>query len=114
MAEVTRSSRIKDYSNPNSPKNWNGASRDMGYIDRWSGRASDNSEIAPRAKGKTSNNGSTEKDRDPPRVHSTGKAMRLRDTEARPYRERSGDAMREAAKADKNHSDSSPYLKGVR
>ena len=38
-----RTERIKEYANPTSRDNWDGCSRDMKYIERWSARASENS-----------------------------------------------------------------------
>jgi hypothetical protein len=47
---MTRTSRIKDYATPNSgPDDWRGAGRDQANIDRWSARAAENSQLAPRA-----------------------------------------------------------------
>jgi hypothetical protein len=81
-------------------------------IDYWSQRASDNSGTH-RAQGKTSTNGATEKDLDLPRLHSTGKEMKLRDTASKPH-VKSGDDARLQAKMDLNIAGSSQYLRGIR
>jgi hypothetical protein len=43
-----RIERLKQYANPRSRENWNGASRDQKNIDRWSQRARDNSLITDK------------------------------------------------------------------
>jgi hypothetical protein len=44
-----RIERLKEYANPTRAGNWNGASRDQANIDRWSNRAAEQSQCAPRA-----------------------------------------------------------------
>ena len=109
---MSRLERLKGYSKPLRSENWQGASRDEGYIDRWSGRASEESEIAPRAAGNPSTNGQVGRDLDPPRVPSTG-ALANRDTSMRPREARKVDRLM-AGDDDLNHVGSGSYLPEVR
>ena len=47
-----RMDRLRELKNPASRSNWRGAGRDQSNIDRWSARATENSQIAPRATNK--------------------------------------------------------------
>jgi hypothetical protein len=103
--------RLKQYSNPESPKNWHGCSREQGYLDRWSERATANSDgNKHRASGDV--HISLEKDQDLPQL-PPDKAVRDRDSEMRPYRSRKADAAMVDAKEDPNHVGSN-YMKSVR
>ncbi len=46
--------RLRQYANPRSRANWQGASRDKANLTRWSERAAENSKIAPRARSGSS------------------------------------------------------------
>jgi hypothetical protein len=108
---MSRISRLRDeYSKPT--KGWQGQSREQGYIDRWSNRATAESQIAPRAAGTRSTNGEIAPDRDPPRVPSTG-ALANRDTSMRPREARKVDRLM-SGKDDLNHVGSGSYLPEVR
>jgi hypothetical protein len=107
---MTRLSRLKEYAAMQGPK---GASRDEANLDYWARRASENSQIAPRAIGSRKNNGATTPDLDPPKLPSTGKGMKLRDTGSAPRFSRNADAAMKAARADTNDVGSS-FMKQVR
>ena len=104
-----RQDRLNAYAKMSGPR---GASRDQDNIDYWSKRAETNSEIAPRAAGKTSTNGAREPNLDLPRLPST-KQVTLRDTAQKPYASRNVDTHM-AAKQDLNFVGSSPYMRCVR
>jgi hypothetical protein len=98
MATVTREQRIREYAKPAREENWNGASRDMKDIDRWSERAHRESDgHRHRAKaGEMS-------------LPSTGE-MELHSTATGAPADR-----RAVAKKDLNHDiEGSAYMKGVR
>jgi hypothetical protein len=101
---MSRIERLKEIQRMSGPA---GASTEKS-ISYWSARASENSG-APRAKGKMSTNGRTERDLDLPRVPATGE-VKLRDAAAKPSRK--GDP-RETAKSDLNHVGGS-YMPRVR
>ena len=107
-----RLERLREYAKPLRKENWQGASRDEGYIDRWSDRASEESQIAPRAAGTRSTNGEVGRDLDPPRMPSTG-AVANRDTSMRPREARKVDRLM-AGDDDLNHVGSGSYLPEVR
>jgi hypothetical protein len=46
---MSRQDRLKEYSKPTRAGNWNGSSRDQADLDRWSNRATEQSQCAPRA-----------------------------------------------------------------
>ena len=98
---MSRIDRLKEYAKPLRAQNWQGASRDQSNIDRWSGRAEANSQLAPRATDK------------PMSLPSTGKRVSLRDTNMQPKVNRKADAAMKAAKADPNHL-GSLYMRNVR
>jgi hypothetical protein len=104
-----RQDRLNSYAKMSGPC---GASRDQRDLEYWSKRASANSEIAPRS-GSRASNGAVTKDLDPPRLHSTGKEVSIRDTASKPYRSTKVDAHM-VAKNDPNFSGSSGYMRGVR
>ena len=81
------------------PSIWQGASRDQGNIDRFSQRATANSELAPRASD------------GPMKLPST--KVNTRDTSMRPYKSQ-GEAMRREAMADRNIEGDSPFMRSVR
>jgi hypothetical protein len=92
--------RLRELQNPRSKKNWNGASRDQANINRWSGRASENSDGRKhRAKS-----GEIELPNTNVELHSTA---------APPRRDRKVDAHM-AGKRDQNFVGSSDYMPGVR
>ncbi|WP_426418477.1 hypothetical protein [Bradyrhizobium genosp. A] len=95
---MSRLDRLREYANPSRRENWDGESNDKANLDRWSKRASENSKLAPRAKGGEI------------KLPDTGSDVSLHDTEAKP---RGGDA-RAVAKADKNVVGDSSYLAGIR
>jgi hypothetical protein len=99
---MSRLERLREYARPSRPENWQGAGRDQANIDRWSERASENSQVAPRAaKGEV-------------RVPDTGKRTELRDTAMSPRTSRKVDAaMRGADEDDLNHV-GSPFMRDVR
>jgi hypothetical protein len=100
---MSRIERLREYAKPTRREDWRGASRDQSNIDRWSTRASENSDGADhRATG-------TER----AEAHSTGKRVDLRSTKAEPRTSAEIDA-RMAGKNDRNSSDTSPYLPGIR
>jgi hypothetical protein len=105
-----RIERLRQYANPRSKENWRGAGRDQKNIDRFSERATENSELAPRASGKP-NNGVPERETDPPELHNTGK-VKLRSTATPPRRDREIDRHM-AGEDDPNHVGSG-YMPGVR
>jgi hypothetical protein len=98
---MSRLERLKEYSKPTRAANWDGPGRDQANIDRWSERATENSALAPRAKGGEVS------------LPDTGKWTELRDTAAAPREARKADA-RMVAKDDLNTSGDSPYLRGIR
>jgi hypothetical protein len=92
---MSRQKRIEEYSKPASEVWWDGRSNKPA-IERWQGRAKENSQLAPRAKS-----GSVE-------LPTTG-----------PVREHNSAARhadpRSEAKSDKNHVDKlTEYMRGVR
>jgi hypothetical protein len=97
---MTRDSRLREYANPVRRGNWNGAASDKANLDRWSERASENSKVAPRAKGGAMKLPDTDK----MDVHSTADA---------PRRDKDADA-RAVAKADKNFAGDVSFMAGVR
>ena len=99
---MSRIDRLKEYAAPTRKGNWEGQARDQSAIDRWSDRASENSQLAPRSTGM-----------EQAEAHSTGKSMDMRDTAMKPREARNADA-RMTAKADTNTAGDSPYLRGVR
>jgi hypothetical protein len=103
--------RLKGYAKPD--KGWHGRSH-MDNINRWSSRASTNSQLAPRAAGKPSTNGVPERDLDPPSLPSTGKRVETRDTGMKPFVKRSVEATLKAARSDQNHLDEADYMPNVR
>jgi hypothetical protein len=105
-----RQDRLDSYQHMKGPS---GFSRDQADLDYWSKRASENSQIAPRATGSMANNGAREPKLDVPDLHSTGKKTELRSTESKPLARHSIDA-RMQAKSDRNFSGSSTYMRGVR
>jgi hypothetical protein len=96
---MSRQDRLKEYAKPLRSENWQGAGRDQENIDRWSARASDNSQIAPRASD------------GPMKLPST--KVTMRDTSMKPYRSQ-GEAMRKEALADTNIAGDSPFLRSVK
>jgi len=96
---MSRLERLKEYADPT--KGPHGAASAQENLDHWSARATENSKIAPRAKGGEM------------KLPSTGKAMGTRDTSMRPKASRNADA-RAAAKADTNIVGDSDYLRGIR
>jgi hypothetical protein len=107
-----RLERLKGYSKPLRSENWQGESRQQ-YIDRWSGRATEESQIAPRASGSLATNGRPSRDLDPPDLQSTGKQMESRPTTTAPREARNVD-KRMAAEKDLNFVGDSSYMAGVR
>jgi hypothetical protein len=100
---MSRMDRLKEYAKPLRPQNWQGETNDMANIDRWSGRATANSHLAPRATGID----------ETVMPHSTGKSMDMRSTTTAPREARNVD-KRMVAKDDMNNVGDSPYLRGVR
>jgi hypothetical protein len=96
---MSQQDRLKEYAKPLRAANWQGAGRDQANIDRWSERATENSQLAPRAsKGEM-------------KLPST--KVNTRDTSMKPYRSQA-DSMRKEALADTNIVGDSKYLAGVR
>ena len=93
--------RLKEYAKPLRKENWQGAGRAQANIGRWSDRATEQSQIAPRASG-----GEV-------KLPDTGKQTALRDTAMSPRAARNADA-RMVAKDDKNFVGDSSYMAGVR
>jgi hypothetical protein len=100
---MSRMDRLKEYAKSLRPENWQGETNDKANIDRWSARATNNSQLAPRATGID----------ETVMPHSTGKSMDTRSTTAAPREARSVD-KRMVAKDDMNNVGDSPYLRGVR
>ncbi|MGB6400471.1 MAG: hypothetical protein WBF73_33020 [Bradyrhizobium sp.] len=104
---MSRLERLREYARPTRRENWRGAGRDQGNIDRWSERASENSEIAPRASDKPMDLPST-----------TNRQLGLRSTKSAPRTDAATDARmvdaRTAAKDDTNFVGDSSYMRGVR
>lgn len=92
---MSRIKRLKEYAAMKGPA---GASTQKN-IDYWANRASENSAVAPRAKGGGM------------KLPSTGGDMKIHDTSAKPSRK--GDP-RKAAKQDLNFTGSSTYMPNVR
>jgi hypothetical protein len=97
---TNRIERLRQYSKPTRAGNWQGAGRSQENIDRWSERASDNSQIAPRA-----SSGEV-------KVPDTGKRTELRDTAMSPRTSRKVDAAMRG-EDDLNHV-GSPFMRDVR
>jgi hypothetical protein len=96
---MSRQKRIEEYSRPASEVWWDGRSNEKA-IERWQGRAKENSKLAPRAKG----GGSVE-------LPTTGN-VDLHSTHVRPG---DGNDARAKAKADLNHDPvATLYAKGIR
>jgi hypothetical protein len=108
-----RIERLKQNANPTRRQNWRGASRDKENIDRWSARASQNSEIAPRAKGRADIGGTLTAYSDPPEEHPTGRRMEMRPTDMPPKVSRAVDKAMVDAKHDRNHVGGS-HLRNIR
>jgi hypothetical protein len=96
-----RIERLKEYARPTRAANWDGPGRDAQNISRWSARATENSALAPRAKGGDVS------------LPDTGKQTELRYTAMSPRTSRNVD-KRMAAKADTNFVGSSAYMAGIR
>jgi len=96
---MSRLERLREYANP--MKGPHGAASAQENIDHWSARATENSKLAPRAKGGKMD------------LPSTGKRMNLRSTEMKPKASRNADA-RAKAMADTNIVGDSSYMRGVR
>lgn len=97
---MSRIERLKEYANPSRRENWDGESCDKANLDRWSKRASENSKVAPRARGGEIKLPDTDSDE-----------VSLHDTAAKPRRDADARAV---AKADKNFVGDSPYMAGIR
>lgn len=96
---MSRMERLKEYAAMKGPAGEAYSKENLNY---WSDRATANSKCPPRAKGGEMN------------LPSTGKSMATRDTSMKPYSSRkSGDAVIDQAKADKNSVGSS-YMRGIR
>jgi hypothetical protein len=99
---MSRLERLKEYAKPTRKENWQGAGRDQANIDRWSERATENSDGADhRATG-------TER----AEAHSTGKKPVDRPTSIAPRASRDVDA-RMVDKDDLNHVGST-FMRDVR
>jgi hypothetical protein len=110
---MTRIERLKQYANPTRRQNWEGCSRQLKYIDRWSARASRESEIAPRAKGKVDLGTTLVPYTDEPQEHPTGRRMEMRPTDMPPKVSRAVDKAMVDAKNDRNHTGGS-HLRNIR
>ena len=98
-----RIERLKEYAKPLRPENWQGAGRDQANIDRWSARASENSDgDRHRATG-------TER----AEAHDTGKRVESRPTEMGPRVPRKINSVMSDARRDVNHI-GSDYMKSIR
>jgi hypothetical protein len=107
-----RIQRLKEYADPCASE-WRGPGRDKENLAKWAERASENSQIAPRAIGKPSN-GIPEKETDPPELPNTGKKMETRDTAMRPKVVRSAEAAIKAARSNLNHVGEHDYMPGIK
>jgi hypothetical protein len=99
---MSRIERLREYSKPLRKENWQGASRDLANIDRWSNRAEENSDGADHR----GSDGEV-------KLPDTGKRTYLRDTAMSPRTSRKVDAAMVDAKSDLNHVGGS-YLKDIR
>jgi hypothetical protein len=95
---MSRIDRLKEYATPKGPF---GASRDQKNLDYWADRATENSKIAPRAKGGKM------------MLPDTGGDIVMRPTTMKPKEQRAID-RRYAGKDDLNNVDSGNYMRGVR
>jgi hypothetical protein len=98
---MSRISRLREYSNPANGQP--GPGRDPKNIEYWSARASENSQIAPRASD------------GPMKLPSTGKSMAARPTDMRPKIAHKIDRLMAGTDPDdKNMVGDSSYMRGVR
>jgi hypothetical protein len=100
---MSRIDRLKEHAKPLRKENWQGCGRDQANITRWSDRAKQNSQLAPRATGID----------ETVMPHSTGRQMDVRSTTTAPREARNID-KRMAAKDDQNFVGDSSYMAGVR
>ena len=98
---MTRIDRLNEYTTP--MKGPQGAGRDQKNIDYWSDRATDNSNLAPRATGID----------ETLKPHSTGRTMDNRSTSMSPRTSRRVDAAMKG-EGDLNQVGSSQYMAGIR
>jgi hypothetical protein len=110
---MSRESRLKEYARPLRPENWQGAGRDQANIDRWSERATKESQIAARALGPVHGGPLGTKDQDLPSLPSTGKRQESRPTAMGP-REPRNINKRMRGEDDLNHVGESNYMAGIR
>jgi hypothetical protein len=99
---MSRIERLKEYARPLRPENWQGAGRDQANIDRWSARASENSDGADHR----GSDGEM-------KLPSTGRRQESRPTEMGPLVPRKINSVMVDAKSDLNH-EGSDYMKSVR
>jgi hypothetical protein len=90
--------RVKGYADPT--RGPHGAGRDQENLRYWQDRATENSEIGPRASDGE--------------MHLPSTKMGTRDTGMQPYRSRSVDNVMKEAKADLDVTGDSPYMRGIR
>jgi hypothetical protein len=107
---MSRMDRLREYAG--KPKGLQGAGRSEANLKGWAERASENSQIAPRAKGPVHGGPPGTWGENPPSLPSTGKTTVLRDTQMSPRTARKVNA-RMAGKDDLNH-EGSDYLKSIR
>lgn len=97
---MSRISRLKELESPT--RGPQGATHgEIERIDPWSARATANSQLAPRASDK------------PMKLPNTGKAVKTRDTAAKPFASRNVNSAM-AGKDDLNHVGTGSYMKNVR
>jgi hypothetical protein len=109
---MTRMDRLREYAG--KPKGLQGAGRDEKNLAGWAARASENSEIAPRAKGPVHGAALGTHGEDAPSLPDTGKTMALRPTEAKPREQRKIDAAMSGRNDHNNVSSKGDYMPGVR
>lgn len=106
---MSRLDRLKEYANPQRGRH--GAASDKSNFDFWINRATENSQIAPRAKGPVHGGPPGTYGEDAPALPSTKVTGRA--TAMRPKVSRSVDALMRG-RDDLNHVGGSDYMKSVR
>ncbi|MCP3382858.1 hypothetical protein NLM31_21050 [Bradyrhizobium sp. CCGUVB4N] len=108
---MSRLDRLREYSRPTRRENWDGESCDKANLDRWSQRATENSKVAPRARGGAMRLPDTDSDGRGGKI-TAGAESGVGRLQKAAHADKDA---RAAAKADTNHASSeSDYLASIR
>jgi hypothetical protein len=109
---TTRLERLKEYANPRSRENWQGAGRDQANINRWVQRAHEHSD-SWKHRAKSGKVDLRDLGGGVPDNATPIKSRETRNEGGKPYYRNEGPKMREQGKRDPNHIDEQ-YMPGVR